>query len=83
MGREVVVTVTVTSLQLCNCRYKDSCLVVGKCLAKCIVCKAEVTITDKHKLHYGTWDEEFKTRFNNLQYQLFRQKIYLSVTDLS
>ena len=29
--------------RLCNCRYKDSCPLAGKCLAKCIVYKAEVT----------------------------------------
>ena len=40
--------------RLCNCRYKDSCPLAGKCLAKCSVYKAEVTTTDKRKLYYGT-----------------------------
>ena len=47
--------------RLCNCRYKDSCHLAAKCLAKCIVYKAEVTTTDKRKLYYGTSDGEFKT----------------------
>ena len=37
---------------------------VGKCLAKCTVYKAEATTTDKRKLYYGTSDGKFKTRFN-------------------
>ena len=30
-----------------NFRYKDSCLLAGKCLAKCIVYKADVTTLTK------------------------------------
>ena len=64
--------------KLCNRRYKGSCSLVGKCLAKCTVYKAEVTNTDKRKLYYG----EFKTRFNNHN-RSFRRKMYSTDTELS
>ena len=60
-------------IRLCNCRYKDSCPLAGKCSAKCIVYKAEVTNTNKRKLYNGTSDGEFKTRFNNFT-RSFRHK---------
>ena len=63
------------STRLCNCRYKDSCPLAGKCIAKCIVYKAEVTTTDKRKLHYGTTGGEFKFRFKN-HTRSFRDKRY-------
>ena len=46
--------------RLCKCRYKDSCPLAAKCLAKCIACKAEVTATEKSKLYYGTSDGDLK-----------------------
>ena len=46
--------------RLCKCRYKHSCPLPAKCLAKCIACKAEVTATEKRKLYYGTSDGDLK-----------------------
>ena len=68
--------------RLCNCRYKDSSPLAGKCLAKSIAYKAEVTTTDKCKLYYGTSDGEFKTRFNN-HTSSFRHKRCSTDTELS
>ena len=68
--------------RLCNCRYKDSCTLTGKCLAKCVVYKIEATTTDKCKLYYGTSDGEFKTSFNN-HTSSFRHKRYSTDTELS
>ena len=70
------------STRLWNCRHKDSCPLAGKCLAKCILLKAEVTTTGKRKLYYGTSDGEFKTRFNN-HTSSFRHKRYSADTELS
>ena len=61
--------------------YKDSCPLAGKCLAKCIVYKAQITTTDKRKFYYGTSDGEFKTRFNN-HTSSFRHKRYSADTEL-
>ena len=47
--------------RLRNCRYKEKRPLPGKCLGKYIVYKAEVTTTEKRKLHYGKSDGDFKT----------------------
>ena len=65
-----------------NCRYNDSCPLLGKCLAKCIVYKAEVTTTEKCKLYYGTSNGELKIRINN-HTRSFRHKKYSTDTELS
>ena len=41
---------------LFNCRNKDSCLLVGKCLQTCIVYKTDVK--GSH-IYYGAGDGEF------------------------
>ena len=63
--------------RLCNRRYKYSCPQAGKCLAKCIVYKAEVTTTDKHKLYYGASDGEFKTRLTTIPDHICTSIIHL------
>ena len=68
--------------RLCNCRYKDSCPMAGKCSAKYIVCKAEVYSTTTRKLFYGTSDGGVKTRFNN-HTRFFRHERYSTETELS
>ena len=68
--------------RLCNCRYKESCSLAGKCLAKCLLYKAGVTVTEKRKLYHGTSDREFQTRFNN-HTRSFRHKKYSTDTELS
>ena len=70
--------------RLCNCRYKDSCPMAGKCLAKYIFCKAEVysTTTRTMELYYGTSDGGVKTRFNN-HTRFFRHERYSTETELS
>ena len=68
--------------RLCNCRYKASCPLADKCLAKCNVYKAEVTTTDKRGLHCGTSDGELKTRFSN-HTSTYRHKRYSTESELS
>ena len=52
--------------QLCNCGQKSSCPLGGKCLTKCIVYKATVTVTtsSNQETYIGLIENEFKTRFN-------------------
>ena len=38
--------------RLCNCRYKESCSPAGKCLAKCLLYKAGVTVTEKRNMEH-------------------------------
>ena len=55
-------------------------LILGWYLPKCTVYEAQVTISDKRVLCYGTSDGEFKTRFNN-HTRSFRHKTGLHGTD--
>ena len=57
---------TLNSIKRCICREKASCPLNGKCLAKCVICKATVTeITTKNQGScIGLTDNEFKTRYN-------------------
>ena len=68
--------------KLCNCRYKDTWPLAGKCSAKCIAYKAEVVTTDKRTLYYWTSDGDFKARFNNNTWW-FRYKRCSTDTELS
>ena len=65
--------------RLCNCRYKDNCPLVDKCLIKWTVYKGNITTTDKHKVGYGTSDGVFKAGCNNHA----RHKTNLTDTELS
>ena len=53
--------------KLCNCRQKKNSFPLdGKCLTKCVVCKATVTKTtsNNQETYIGLTENEFKTRFN-------------------
>ena len=52
--------------KLCNCRQKNSCLLDGKCLSKCVVYKATVTETtsNNHETYIRLTLNEFNKRFN-------------------
>ena len=51
----------------CNCRVKNECPLLGKCLSKSLVYIAEITTTDTHesKNYVGVTAGPFKERFNN------------------
>ena len=61
--------------------FWKSCPLIGKCLAKCIVYKAEVNTTDERKLYHGKSDGEFKTSFNK-HTSSFKHKRYSTDTEL-
>ena len=70
--------------KLCNCRQKSSCLLVGKCLTKCVVYKATVTETtsNNQETYIGLTENEFKTRFN-LHNSFFKLEYKRTSTTLS
>ena len=48
--------------RLCNCRSKDSCPLVCKCLQKCIVYKADIIKNKYIHIYYGASDEGIHAR---------------------
>ena len=40
---------TLSNQKTCNCRIKHECQLLGKCLTKSLVYKAEITTTDTHE----------------------------------
>ena len=64
-----IFTSNTTSLyqKTCNCRIKHECQLLGKCLTKSLVYKAEITTTDIHesKNYVGCTAGPFKKRFDN------------------
>ena len=51
----------------CNCRYKESCPLQGKCLTESVVYQATVTRKDNQQkeTYVGLTEGPFKTRYNN------------------
>ena len=68
----------------CNCRYKESCPLQGKCLTESVVYQATVTRKDnQHKETYvGLTEGPFKTRYNN-HTSSFRNEKHKHSTELS
>ena len=50
----------------CNCRYKESCPLQGKCLTESVVYQATVTRKDNQQkeTYVGLTEGPFKTRYN-------------------
>ena len=66
----------------CNCRDQSNCPLDGKCLATCIIYKAEVVSNGVTSSYYGTCEGEFKSRYNN-HTKSFRSRKYENDTELS
>ena len=66
----------------CNFRVKANCPLDGKCLSKCIVYKAKITANTSTYVYYGTFESEFKIRYNN-HTKYFRTRKYEHDTQLS
>ena len=68
----------------CNCRVKNTCPLLGKCLTKSLVYNAEITTTDTHdsKNYIGVTAGTFKERFNNHKKSL-KNSAYSKETELS
>ena len=66
----------------CNCRIKADCPLDGKCLASCLVYKAEIVSDTLNGVYYGSSEGEFKTRYNN-HTKSFRHRKHQNDTELS
>lgn len=75
---------TSPDLITCNCRVKNACPLLGKCLTKSLVYNAEITATDTHEsMNYiGVTAGTFKERFNNHKKSL-NNIVYSNETELS
>ena len=51
--------------RLCNCRNKENCPLVSKCLQTCMVYKDDVITNNDSHIYYGASDDEFKARYYN------------------
>ena len=58
---------TSSERKTCNCRVKNECPLLGKCLTKSLVYNAEIKTTDTHesKNYVAVTACPFKERFNN------------------
>jgi len=66
----------------CNCRKKDACPLLGKCLSKSVVYKATVNTENKNKQYIGLTGGSFKDRYRN-HTKSFRKAKYAKETELS
>ena len=68
----------------CNCRYKESCPLQGKCLTESVVYQATVTRKDNQQkeTYVGLTEGTFKTRYNN-HTSSFRNEKHKHSTELS
>ena len=68
----------------CNCRYKESCPLQGKCLTESVVYQATVTRKDNQQkeTYVGLTEGPFKTRYNN-HTSSFRNEKHKHSTELS
>ena len=66
----------------CNWRSKPNQPFNGECLTECLVYKATSTTSCNSFVYYGTFEGEFKTRYNN-HTKSFRYRECMNETELS
>ena len=54
-----------TKKRKCNCRSKPNCPLNGECVIQCLIYKGKSTTSNNNFVYYGTYEVEFKTRYNN------------------
>ena len=67
---------------MCNCRGKARCPMDGNCLQKCFVYQTQVNSVNSRKYYFGTWEDEYKTRYNN-HTKSFRNRGYEKEIEIS
>ena len=65
----------------CNCKSKPNSLLNGECVIQRLKYKAKSTKSNNSFVYYGTYEEEFKTRYNN-HAESFRHSECMNETEL-